>query len=247
MRGYRGFRAALVAAALAAGPAAAQDSDWEFIASGYLWLPVSTVSLDTPRGGVSAELSVSDAIDALDFAAMGTFEARQGRLGLAADLVYFNLGQRSDTPFGGLFEEAHIDTKITAITALALWRVQDGADFTLDLGAGLRSFDSTLDLTLSGGRLPSESLRREADWIDPVVALRAHVDFDEKWFGTMYLDAGGTGDGSTLQAALGVGYNIGPQWAVQGGWRYMEFDREERGQDIKLDMSGVIVGVSYRF
>jgi opacity protein-like surface antigen len=73
------------------------------------------------------------------------------------------------------------------------------------------------------------------------------MDFDEKWFGTLYLDGGGSGDEQTRQAGLGLGYRIDDRWSVLGGWRYLEFERENGGQKLDFDMSGVILGASYRF
>lgn len=67
------------------GPAHAEDAGWQFTATGYAWLPASRATVDTPRGSLSGELGVGDALEALDFAAMGSLEARRGKLGLVAD------------------------------------------------------------------------------------------------------------------------------------------------------------------
>lgn len=229
------------------GPGRAEDSGWQFTATGYAWLPASRATVDTPRGSVSGELGVSDALDALDLAAMGSLEARRGKLGLVADLLYFNLTQTVDTPFGALFQQGRVETRMAAVTALAMWRVQETDTFSLDLGGGLRASESEVTVTLSGGLLPTETVRREGDGVDPVLALRMRMDFDEKWFGTLYLDGGGSGDEQTRQAGLGLGYRIDDRWSVLGGWRYLEFERETGGQKLDFDMSGVILGASYRF
>lgn len=136
---------------------------------------------------------------------------------------------------------------MTAVTALAMWRVQETDTFALDLGGGLRASESDVTVTLSGGLLPTETVRREGDGVDPVLALRMRMDFDEKWFGTLYLDGGGSGDEQTRQAGLGLGYRIDDRWSVLGGWRYLEFEHETGGQKLDFDMSGIILGASYRF
>lgn len=235
--------------ALFAAPATAQDNSWSFQATGYLWLPTTDVTIDTPRGEVSGELSVKDAFKALDFAAMGSFEARQNRLSLIADLLYFNLSADQSTPFGGLFDRASVGNKITALSALAMYRVQETDRFALDLGAGARMMWLNTELSLTGGALPPESISRDDNWIDPIIALRAHVDFDEKWFGTLYLDAGGFGVGSeeTRQAAIGIGYNLNDRWSLLGGWRYLDFERRKDGNTIDFQQSGLLLGASYRF
>ena len=242
----------LIAATLfmfAAGQAVAQGNGWSFQANGYLWLPTTDVTIDTPRGSVSAELSVKDALDALDFAAMGSLEARRGRLGLIADLVYFDLSAQQSTPLGGLFDAATVGNQITALSTLVVYRVQETDRFTLDVGAGARMIWLDAKVRLSGGVLPEESFDRSDNWIDPIVALRARVDFDDRWFGTLYLDAGGFGAGSeeTYQVATGVGYDLNDRWSLLGGWRYLDFRRENNGNTLDFQQSGVILGAAYRF
>jgi hypothetical protein len=84
-------------------------------------------------------------------------------------------------------------------------------------------------------------------WVDPVIALRAIVDLNADWYGTLYLDAGGSGGSKTAQASLGLGYRMGETWSLQGSWRYMDVEQEIAGQRVELDMSGLVLGVSYRF
>lgn len=235
-----------IAAAIAAAPAQAQQP-WEFTATGYLWLPTTKATAQTPRGSVSGELSVSQALEDLKFAAMGTFEARSGRLSLVADLVYFNVAASRPTPFGVLFSEGTVDTALTAVTLGAFYRLQETGAVTVDVGAGLRGIDSSTTVTLSAGNLPTETYSSDASWIDPVIALRARADFNEKWYGTLYLDAGGTGSSSTSQAGIGVGYRIDESWAVVGGWRYLDIEKDDGAKSVDVTQSGVIVGVSYNF
>lgn len=240
---------AAIAVALMTGQAHAQDRDWQFQATGNLWLPTTRVTVDTPRGSVSGKLSISDAIDDLDFALMGSFEARRDRLSLSADLIYFDLTARQPTPFGALFDMAAVNSKITALTALAAWRVQETSNFAIDLGAGARMMWTDVDVSLTGGALPPESSGVSDDWIDPVIALRARYDFDEKWFGTLYLDAGGFGVGSeeTYQAAATLGYNLNERWSLSGGWRFLSFEREKNGTTLDFEQSGAIFAATVKF
>jgi opacity protein-like surface antigen len=242
----RSFLMASAAACLAlASEASAQENEWEFKATGYLWLPTTSVTVDTPIGNVSGELSVGDALDALEFAAMGSFEANYGKLGLGADLVYFGLASTVDTP-GPLFSSGTIDVDMTVLTLAAFYRAYDTGTVVLDIGAGLRAVDSETKVRLSGGPPIPEAVVK-TDWVDPIIGLRARADFNEDWFGTLYLDAGGTDSGDTMQAGLGVGYRINDRMSVIGSWRYLDFDREDDGPDVDLTLNGVMLGLSYRF
>jgi hypothetical protein len=65
----------------------------------YLWTTKTGVSAETPTGEtVEAELSFSDALKDLDFAFMGAFEARKGKLSLFTDAMYFKLSPNEYYP-----------------------------------------------------------------------------------------------------------------------------------------------------
>jgi opacity protein-like surface antigen len=245
-RRMRYILAALVA--LAAGHASAQDGGWSFKITPYVWLPDTTIGVDTPRGTVSAELGIDDAIKDLDFAFMGAFEANRGKWSLVTDLLYFNITASEPTPFGGLFSQAAVGSKTTALSGLVAYRVHEDETFALDVGGGLRAWwlESTVTLT---GLLPTERYKSSDNWVDPFIAVRAHMNFNEKWFGTLYLDGGGFGVGSdqTYQAIVSAGYNVNDKWSLVGGWRYIDFNRVKNGSKLDLKQSGVILGASYRF
>jgi opacity protein-like surface antigen len=237
------------AAMLSASQALAQDNGWNFRIAPYLWLPDTTIGVTTPRGSVSAELPIDKALENLKFAFMGTFEANRGKWTIATDLVYFNLAATKSTPFGGLFDHATVSSQITAVTALAMYRVHETSNTSVELGAGLRAWSLSTETVLSGGALPTETSTADDDWIDPVIALRGKVDFNEKWFGTLYLDGGGFGSGSdgSYQAIATVGYNVNDKWALIGGWRYLDFTRKINGNDLDFQQSGLVLGASYSF
>jgi hypothetical protein len=101
--------------ALSSLPAVAQESNWVYDLSVNLWFSDTAVSTDTPFGQVDAELSFSDAIQDLDFAFMGTAEARNGPWAVITDLLYFNLTADAPTPRGTLFSEVSIGSKVTVL------------------------------------------------------------------------------------------------------------------------------------
>ena len=91
--------------ALSSVPAVAQESKWTYDLSFNLWLSDTAVSTDTPFGEVDAELSFSDAIQDLDFAFMGTAEARNGPWAVfIGDMLYFNLTADAPTPWEPCFQ-----------------------------------------------------------------------------------------------------------------------------------------------
>jgi hypothetical protein len=242
----RATACALVLAAPGA-PILAQDGGWTFDVSANLWFNDTKVTTDTPFGPVDAELSFSDAIQDLDFAFMGTTEARKGPWGLIGDLLYFRLTADGPSPQGVLFSGASARTEMTVVSAYATYRVYETPMAAIDLGVGARAFWTSLDTTLQGASAPSESFSQDKDWVDPLVAARVRVAFNEKWFGTLMADGGGTSDTETWQGLATVGYSLNDSWAFQGGYRYMKAEWDTSLGQSSLEFSGPIVGVAYRF
>lgn len=230
-----------------AGPAAGED--WTFQASLYGWLPGISSSLDTSLGEITADKSTSDAIEDLDFAFMGTFEARYGRWGFIGDLITADLSASKDTPFGLAFSDADMKTSVTAFSGYAAYRVHDGSNALVDLAAGFRSFDVSLDASLDGnGTVSDRDFGADETWSVPLIGARVIVPFGGKWFGSAFADVGGlSGDNSTWQAFASVGYRFNARWSTQLGYRYMSIAKEIDGQDVEIDLSGPLLGVTARF
>jgi hypothetical protein len=249
VRGGRLLAAGLLATLpmAAGGPAAAQTADWQFAVSPYVWLPSLSNSLETPFGDVTADLSISDVLSDLDMALMGTFDARRGPLLLALDLIYSDLSSQSDTPFGALFDEAKVDMKLTALTGYAGWRLHEDDAVTFHVLGGFRHFRLDAGLTLTPGTLAKREFDYDDTWTLPVVGARTVVRFEQDWFAAFTADLGGWDGDFTWQGVATVGRRIGDNWSVQGGWRYMEFDRSVDGADLEVELNGPILGATYRF
>jgi opacity protein-like surface antigen len=232
----------------AAAPVSAQGTDWSYAAVIYAWLPGIDSSFETEFGTVESSLSTGDVLDDLDFAFMGAFEARTGNWSLIGDLLYSRLSDGRATPRGVLFSEATLKTSVTALTGYALYRLSGDAPVAADLGLGFRAFNVTADATLtSASRLETRSASGDSNWVDPLIAGRLIVPFDDLWSGTLIADAGGTGASDTWQALATVNYRISDAWSVNAGYRYMSIEKELSGIPTTLDLSGPLIGFSYRF
>lgn len=244
----RGGAALAAAALLAAAPALAQDG-WEFAATPYAWVPGFTNKVQTKQGWVEVDKSSSDALSDLDMAFMGTFEARNGRWGLLLDLIYTDLGASSATPLGRLWDKADMTTRMTAFSVYAGYRVFENEKSFVDVLAGGRFYTLDIDLSLKPGQARGRDFDLSADWADPLIGLRGHYAFTDKWFVTAAGDAGGFDGGSdnSWQALGAVGYQFAERWSAQAGWRYMAIEKKIGGRKVEVDLSGPLVGVTYRF
>ncbi len=240
-----------LAAIFAAAPAFAQDTGWHYSATSYLWFPETRTRVQTSRGPAETELSVQDALENLDMGVMLTAEARRDRWSLVGDLIYLDVDGSAPSPFGLLFSEVAAESKLTSISAYALYQVWANPQHNLDLGAGLRAGKADVTMTFRAGALPQQQLRFKDDWIDPVIALRYTGQIAQGWTTNLALDYGGFGIGSasdeTWQAIATVGYQLNERWTLQGGYRHLRIDQEKDGLPYRLEMSGPVIGVSMKF
>lgn len=229
--------------------ALAQETGWTYKASLYGWFSGLDTEIGTPRGTVDASLSFSDVLEDLDMAFMGAFEARNGRWSLIGDYVYTAMTAKEDTPFGTAFSEAKVETRMSVFSGYAMYRTFETPEAAVDLGAGLRWIHLETDTTLEPGDLPKQSFDYSDDWADPLIAGRVIVPFSQKWYGMALADVGGyvTQDSSSWQVLGVIGYDFTPRWSAQLGYRYMQINNEIDGEDVSLDLSGPVLGVSVRF
>lgn len=232
-----------------AGSSSAQDGQWEFATTVYVWGSGIDSSIETSRGPIESEIEFGDILKDLDMAFMGVFEARRGNWGFVGDLIYTDLSSTTATPFGALFAAADVDTRMTTFSGYALYRAVDGPTGSMDVGGGIRANSLDIDVTLQPGTLPLEAFSVGDSWVDPLVAARVKVPLSDRWYATAFVDVGGFGIDSDLtwQVVGTVGYDITDRWSVRMGYRHMSTERTSGGRDIELELSGPIVGATARW
>lgn len=266
---------ALVTGILASGGAASAagvdmyDGQWHYSLTPYAWFPniYQTLQLGTPLGGgktVNVEVKPNSYLSNLDFALMGTFEARKGNWALAMDLVYNDFsGQKGKIknvrgPEGE--ESLPIDVNVGVDLKALIWEgigsytVARNPTGTLDVFGGVRylSLKTSTDLSFSGpegvlGRSGGNSNRINV-W-DGIVGVRGAVELGAggDWFLPYYLDIGaGNYSNWTWQGWAGVGYRFdwGDLVLV-----YRNLSYSTSGNEILEDMrmAGPALGATFRW
>lgn len=252
-------------ALMAAVPLAAQAqaSAWQFEASIYGWFPaVSGTTSFPPNGnGPSVDVSMGDVIDALKFAFMGTFEARNGAWGVWTDLVYADFGASHGTtltahppalPPVNVQANAHLDLKTWAWTLAGLYGLKNDTEGTMDLlfGARLLDISTTLGWSAAGpGPIDPSGKKDVSDaYWDAIVGLkgRALLGAERKWFVPYYVDVGTGQSQLTWQVNAGLGYQF--DWgSVLATWRYMDYDFKSNSRVQSLSFNGPTIGVAFKF
>ncbi|CUH50077.1 outer membrane protein [Ruegeria atlantica] len=227
--------------------AVAQQSDWSYEATIYLFMPETEVTQETARGTVDGTLSFSDALKNLDLAFMGVFGASNGRWSLLADYNYVDVSFSNDTPGPA---SSGLETSLTTqfFSGYVGYRAYTTDTSYVDLVGGFRWFRTQTDFAVLPGAAPGRSVNVDESWTDPVIGVRARVAFNDRWSGTGFFDYGGfSSDSETWQVLLTADYEINDRWVIRGGYRYISFDHEIDGNDFTFDQSGPLIGATYRF
>ena len=237
----------LSAAALLAPLAASAQSDWRYRATVYGWTAGLDLAAGTSRGTVEGDLSIGDLLENLNFAFMATAEARYGPWGIIGDFVYADIElDNAVPPNSGGYTGAVVDSDLTVGSIYGTYRVHETSQLSVDLGVGLRWMDVSVSTTLTPG--PVNAVNAD-DWTDVVAAIRLRSDFNDRWYGVAFADVGGglDGDSSSWQVMAAVGYKFSPMWSAELGYRYLSISNTINGNDLDLDMSGPLIGVTARF
>ena len=228
-----------VAAQTAAAPAAAaqpEDGAWRFAFTPYLW--ATSQKGEASFKGIPPqpiELSFGDIWENLDFAALGTFEAHNGRWGVATDLVFMNLGTTIPIDVLGL-PDLGVDSRQFVFEATALYRVHRGAPREgmrsyVDLLAGARY--NKVRAGLETSLIPDTE--RSFDWVDGVVGARFQAPLAEKVAIGGRADIAGFGSDFTWQVQADLRVQLSRHWGLSGGYRYIDIDYDKgEGRDRKL-------------
>ena len=198
-----------------------RPGSWQFEVTPYLWatgLDGTLAFTARPQAGIAVQQSFSDLFKILDFAASGSFEARNGRWGVLFDAVYFKLSDTATVTGPRGFATLAADGTVTQqiYTLLASYRVSDGPS-QVDLFGGLRyaSVEGEVEMqaTLPQLALGSRSFGQKKHWVDPVIGARIRHPVGERWTLVGYADIGGFGTGSDLswQLIAGANYAFSPK------------------------------------
>jgi hypothetical protein len=240
----------------AGGPAGAQDTaataadGWSFGLTPYVWF----ASLEGDVGAISGlppasvDAGFDDIIDNTDIALMLAAEARRGRFGIIADLNYLALSADGDTP-GPLFDDAEVETSTVFGTVAGFYQALAHERVSLDALAGARVWYVDTEIDLSAGFLPARSVQDDEVWADPVVGLRWNAQLGRGFFLAGYADVGGFGvaSDSTWQLLGTLGYRFNDWFSARAGYRHLDVDYDHDGFVWDVELSGPIVGATFRF
>ena len=262
---------ALAGIAPSSALAQAQSDEWQWRGTIYLWVPdvSGTTSVPADGGGVTVSASAKDLLDALDFAFMGTLEARKGRWGGLADFIYLDLsnsksGTRSlsFTGPGGNINipadvsmNANMSLKGTVWTLAGTYTAVQKPNYEMLALGGVRylEIDISNSWQATGNIAPlppvvrSGSGSAKPDFWDFIIGVRGRANIEGgKWYVPYYADVGGGDSDRTWQALAGIGYRFG--WGeVTAVYRHLDYKFKAGAPVNDLEFSGPAIAASWRW
>jgi len=230
-------------------PVVEETSGWQNEVTIYGWLP--SINMDTRWGdtGIDSSDMMSDIIDDLKMAFIGTYAVRKDKWSFVADVVYADLGDSvtgTHTFPGGETVGATVtmDMKSLIVSTGVGYNIVQTDNNVLDVVAGVRYMDLEVDLSSNHPRHPGESA--SDDILDGIIGVRGSYSFNENWYMPYEADIGAGDSELTYQLFAGVGYRY--DWGdVKLGYRYLGYEMEDDKIIDNLDLSGAVLGVSFKF
>jgi len=236
-----------VVSAQSAPPATASPDDWQISVTPYVFLPRLKGTIGIVGETAEVNASFSDIFRNLDFAAMGTFEARKRNWVVLVDGMYMSLSGTKVTP-SPFFSDIDVEVKQTIITPQVGYRAVNTERGSIDLLAGARIWHVKSHLTFQPLIRPLVDVEGSRNWADPIVGARGTATLSPRTFVLGEFDAGGFGVGSdfTGQVFGGVGFQLKPRVALIGGYRYLRVDYVNEGFIYRTSLSGITLGARFK-
>ncbi len=236
-----GTTALLAATALLLPGSPAAEEGWRFRVTPYVWAPTLDASAGI-RNAPKVETNRS-VLEILDFAALVTGEARNGRFVILGELNYLDLGSSATGPRGVMGADFDMTGVLGALSLGYAVHATDRARIEGLAGARVWSLDASVDFD----RLPGASASQT--WVDPIIGVRVTYHVAPNWSVQALGDIGGFGVGSDFQwEAMGrVGYAFGDRFTLAGGWRHLAVDVDRGALELEMTLTGPFVALDIAF
>jgi hypothetical protein len=244
-----------VSPALAQTDSSDSQDQWEFAGAIYLW--GADISGHTVRGS-EVVVGISDLLDNLEMAFMGSFAARKNKWALLTDFVYLDLGvdKTADLsiPIGPIHvpvtSSVSLDLKGLVVHLAAGYSLYSEGASRLEVIGGARYLDLDTDMFLeleSLGPGQSRSISDSLSTWDAIVGLNGNASLGERWYMPYYVDVGAGDSKLTWQAAAGIGFRAGRVVDLALVYRHLEWDFESTRLIDDINFSGPTLGVIFRW
>jgi hypothetical protein len=223
------------------------DSGWRVSSSMYGWFTRLDGNMKFHGTTVPVDVPFNKIFDNLKFTFMGLVEVGKGKWSFMADLFYARLEPSVSTQL------ADFDSQIEQFIGnfAVFYRIVENPESRIDTYAGARVNWMETDVAIQGkgpfGKSSSES--GDKTWVDPIIGVRCHHDFNDKLFIRALGDVGGFSISSdiTWQAMVSLGYRVTDHASVGLGYRALGTDYTSGSTTYDVVSHGLLLGLEYKF
>jgi hypothetical protein len=255
---------ALALFGVATRPAGAQDTTYpggvQILFTPNLWLAGVNATIKTPLPRVpevNAEVGAFELLGHLDAVPfLGGVEIHDGPFSLVGGAIHLPVSTDITTR-NVLFNGGNAGLIANVGSAALLYRVFEQPTQYVDFGVGFRAWDFTANLSLNPGILPGASVTRSANWVDPLISGRYHIDlpsgFLPSGFGlTAAGDVGGFGVAAHSDWRLEgtIDYTVKPWIDLHVGYRSVNVNYQASGGldlGFNIHMKGPMLNATFKF
>lgn len=242
----------------------ANDNDWQFEVTPYLWAVAQNG--DTGVRNVKdsdidliteLDMSTSDILKNLDSGFLLNASAKNDKWLLFIDTIYMKVG--IDKNGAGISGIGNNKVKVSAreqlIDMVAGYNVYQTKNSDLYLYGGMRYADVetsiTADFTPLG--IPSLNFNKKVTvgdtWVDPLVGAYSNWQVSKNLAVMSRFEVGGFGVGSDNSWLIAVGLNqtLNKNWSLKYSYRYLAIDYDDNDFVFDVDSNGLLIGATYTF
>ena len=235
---------ATLAITAAASGAQAQDENWAFEISPYLWAVGIDADIAVGNHTVAVDVGFDDILEALDIGGGLLAGARFNHFLVLTQIDYLSVDsdELDDAPARG---RAEVESFMAMLALGYRFGGDDvpGKHFDVLLGARNATLKTTLTLDALG------VFERERDYVDPIVMLQPSWPLGKRWRFMLNASYGTGGDSEeTWEVQPQFQWQISDHWAARFGYRLLDYDIEvENGNGFDGAFEGPIIGIGGTF
>lgn len=225
------------------------SNGWNFLIAPYGWLASADGTIHVGDFSSDFHVPFSQVLEDFDGGGEVHIEAGYGPITLMLDPTYLRLKQDvgDDTFFAGT-----LTSKYTLVDGGVFYQIASncfpsGQSIALELLGGGRYVSTSSDVDFDRGF----SLSTSADYFAPIVGARIKYELSPQTHLWLRGDVGGFGIddvNNTWSSALGIGYNINPNFEIGAAYRVLKLDLDAaRNSSVDTYLYGPMIGVAFTF
>lgn len=217
-----------------------------FIVAPYGWMTGISGETGVRDLSASLDISFSDIVRKLRFAAMGTAEGAFGPWLGIVNAAYVSVRDERTLSRGRVPPELDFTLKLFVSQAFAGYTVKPARDVDVDILAGGRlwAVNATLAVATQVG---SGERSRSPTWADGLVGGRVRWRFTPRWQLNVFGNGGAGGSKATGEGSAGLSYDLSRHWSLFGAYTYVYENYQKGDYFFTGHFSGPVIGGAYHW